>query len=68
MLNLNLKNKKVILTGGTRGIGLSILDKFYNLETNILVIGSNKENLEIIKKRYTNIVTLQLDLNNCSKI
>ena len=68
MLNLNLKNKKVILTGGTRGIGLSILDKFYTLDSNILVIGSNKENLEIIKKKYTNIVILQLDLNNCSKI
>ena len=26
----NLKNKKIILTGGSRGIGLSILKEFYD--------------------------------------
>ena len=29
---INLKNKKVFITGGTAGIGLSILESFYKLE------------------------------------
>ena len=50
MLNVNLENKKVILTGGSRGIGLSILKKLYSLNSQILIIGSNKENLDRVKK------------------
>ena len=33
----DLKDKKIILTGGSRGIGLSILDKFYSLVNELLV-------------------------------
>jgi len=47
---MDLKNKKIILTGGSRGIGLSILDKLHSLDSKILIIGSNKENLEKQKK------------------
>ena len=48
---MDLKDKKIILTGGSRGIGLSILDKLYSLDSKILIIGSNKENLEKTKKK-----------------
>jgi len=37
----DLENKKVIITGGSRGIGLSILEKFYHEKAKILAIGSN---------------------------
>ena len=32
---INLQNKKVILTGGSRGIGLSILKELNNLNAKI---------------------------------
>ena len=48
---MDLKDKKIILTGGSRGIGLSVLDKLYSLDSKILIIGSNKENLEKTKKK-----------------
>ena len=48
---MDLKDKKIILTGGSRGIGLSILEKLYSLDSKILIIGSNKENLEKTKKK-----------------
>ena len=51
MINFNLKNKKILLTGGSRGIGLSILDKLYSFGCDILIIGSNIENLENVKKK-----------------
>ena len=31
----DLKNKKIIITGGSRGIGLSILEAFYKYDTEI---------------------------------
>lgn len=68
MLNVNLENKKVILTGGSRGIGLSILKKLYSLKSQILIIGSNKENLERVKKIYPNIFVEVFNLSNHDQI
>jgi len=68
MIDLNLKNKKVLITGGSRGIGLSVLSKFYELGSKILIVASNKENLERAKKKYNDIHILQCDLSNHSKI
>ena len=68
MLNVNLENKKVILTGGSRGIGLSILKKLYSLKSQILIIGSNKENLDRVKKIYPNIFVEVFNLSNHDQI
>ena len=68
MIDLKIKNKKVILTGGSRGIGLAILKKLYSLESEILVIGSNKENLEKVKREFDKIHILQFDLKDHDKI
>ena len=47
---MNLKNKKVLITGATGGIGNSLVDKFYNLEANIIATGTNEEKLANLKK------------------
>ena len=64
----NLKNKKVIITGGSRGIGYSILKEFYENESEILTIGSNLQNLENVKKDFPNIKIKQLDLKNSTDL
>ncbi len=64
----NLKDKKVIITGGSRGIGLSILKEFYKIDSKILVIGSNYQNLEKIKKDFPKIKIEQLDLKDLNKL
>ena len=68
MIFTDLKDKKIILTGGSRGIGLSILDKFYSLGSKVLIIGSNKENLEKTKEKYPSIFAEAFDLNNHADI
>jgi len=68
MLNVNLESKKIILTGGSRGIGLSILQKLYSLNAQILIIGSNKENLDKVKKTYPNIFVEVFNLSNHQQI
>ena len=45
-----LKNKKILITGATGGIGNSLVEKFYKLESNILATGTNEEKLDQIKK------------------
>lgn len=64
----NLKNKKVIITGGSRGIGLSILSAVYKHDAEILAIGSNLNNLENLKKNFPNIKIEQLNLKNPNEV
>ena len=64
----DIKNKKVIITGGSRGIGLSILKKFYENEAKILTIGSNLENLKKIQNDFPNIEIEQLNLKNLNEV
>ena len=47
---IDLTNKKIILTGGSRGIGLSILKEIYKLNAKILIIGTNQDRLDETKK------------------
>ncbi len=64
----NLKNKKVIITGGSRGIGLSVLEALYKYDAKILTIGSNSNNLENLKNNFPNIIVEQLNLKNQNDI
>ena len=49
---INLKNKNIILTGATGGIGHSIVDTLVALDANVLVTGTNEQKLEELKKKY----------------
>ncbi len=65
---INLKNKKVFITGGTSGIGFSILENFYKLEADIFTIGTNVENLKTIQNNFPKIKTSNFNLENHQKI
>ena len=54
----NLKNKKVIVTGATGGIGNSINKMLYSKhEAKVLATGTNEEKLKKLKDKYDNILT-----------
>ena len=65
---MNLKNKKILITGATGGIGNSLVEKFYKLESNILATGTNEEKLEQIKKKYPNVTIEKFKLDEHNKI
>ena len=47
---MNLKNKKVLITGATGGIGNTLVSKFNSLGSKIVATGTNEEKLENLKK------------------
>ena len=49
-----LKGRNILITGATGGIGNSLVEKFYNLNANILATGTNQEKLNNLKKELTN--------------
>ncbi len=65
---MNLKNKKVLITGATGGIGNCLVEKFNNLGSNIIATGTNVEKLSNLKKKFPNILTEQFKLDEHKKI
>ena len=65
---INFKNKKILITGATGGIGNELVKKFLNLGGNIIATGTKTEKLEIIKKRYPSVKIQKFDISEHSKI
>tara|TARA_B100000963_G_scaffold359993_1_gene389177 strand:+ start:1302 stop:2033 length:732 start_codon:yes stop_codon:yes gene_type:complete len=65
---MNLKNKKILITGATGGIGNSLVEKFYNFGANILATGTNEEKLNNLKKKFSNLQVEAFKLQEHNKI
>ena len=65
---MNLKNKKVLITGATGGIGNSLIEKFNNLGSSIIATGTNEEKLNNLKEKYPNINIEKFKLEEHNKI
>jgi len=52
---MNLKNKKIIITGATGGIGHSLVKKFFENGSIILASGTNEDKLSKLKDEFNNI-------------
>ena len=65
---MNLKDKKILITGATGGIGHSLVKKFSELGCIILATGTNQDKLNKLKIEFKNINTEQFKLDEHSKI
>ena len=65
---MNLKNKKVLITGATGGIGNSLVEKFVKSEATVCASGTNEEKLNDLKKKFPNIHIERFKLDNHDKI
>ena len=65
---MNLKNKKILITGASGGIGNCLVEKFNDLESKIVATGTNEEKLENLKKKFPNIQTVKFKLDEHKKI
>ena len=65
---IDFKNKNILITGASGGIGSALVKKFVSLGANVLGSGTKTEKLELIKKQYPNIKVKKFDINNHSEI
>ena len=64
----NLKNKNIIVTGASGGIGSSIVKILSDNGANILASGTKVEKLEKLKANFTGIKFLKFDISQTDKI
>ena len=65
---INFKNKKILITGATGGIGNSIVKKLVSLDGDILATGTNSEKLEELRSNYPNISVIKFDISEHERI
>ena len=65
---IGLKNKNIIVTGASGGIGNSIIEKLNSAGANILASGTRIEKLEALKEKFGNIKTMKFDISLSDKI
>jgi len=65
---INFKNKNILITGASGGIGDSLVKKFVSLGGNVLGSGTKAEKLDELKKKYSNIKVKKFDMTEHSRI
>ena len=65
---IDFKNKKILVTGASGGIGSEIVKKFASLGGEVLGTGTKAEKLDLIKKQYQNIKVKKFDISEHSRI
>ncbi len=65
---INFKNKKILVTGATGGIGREIVKKLISLEGSVVATGTNTERLDLLKKDFPNVNVVKFDISDHSKI
>jgi len=65
---IDFKNKNILITGASGGIGKELVKKFVSLGGNVLGSGTKIEKLDLLKKQYPNIKVKKFDMEEDSKI
>ena len=65
---ISLKDKKIIVTGATGGIGNSIIKLLSDSGAQILATGTKIDKLEELKSKFKNVKILNFDISKNQKI
>ena len=65
---INLKDRNIIVTGASGGIGNSIIEKLSKTGANILASGTKIEKLEALRNKYENIKIFKFNISQSDKI
>ena len=65
---ISFKNKKILITGASGGIGNELVKKFVSLGGEVLGSGTNTEKLDSIKKQFPSIKVKKFDISDHSRI
>lgn len=68
-MDFNFKNKTILITAGTKGIGLELANQFLQLNANVCICSRNKKNLNAAKLKFSkninknNLLIIQHDIS-----
>ena len=65
---IDLKDKKIIVTGASGGIGNSIIEKLNQAGAKILASGTRIEKLDELKNKFRDLKTLKFDISESNKV
>jgi len=65
---INFKNKNILITGASGGIGNNLVKKFISLGGNVFGSGTKTEKLDELKKKYPTIKVKKFDMAEHSRI
>ena len=65
---INFKDKKILITGASGGIGNELVKKFNSLSGKVLATGTKIEKLNSLKKQFPEVEILKFDLSEHSNI
>jgi len=65
---ISFKNKNILITGASGGIGNELVKKFISLEGNVLGTGTKSEKLDLLKKKYPTVKVKKFDMSDHSRI
>ncbi|MDB4243559.1 SDR family oxidoreductase [Gammaproteobacteria bacterium] len=67
MTNINFKNKTIVITGGSKGIGLEITKTFLKHQANVIILARNKPKRKIQSKGNSGYF-IECDIRNTESI
>jgi uncharacterized oxidoreductase len=65
---MNLRNRTILITGGSAGIGLAFALKFVELGNEVIVTGRRRAVLDEVKAKYPKLHTIQSDVAHFEQI
>jgi uncharacterized oxidoreductase len=65
---MNLRNRTILITGGSAGIGLAFALKFAELGNEVIVTGRRQKVLEDVNAKHPNLHTIQSDVADAAQI
>jgi len=65
---IDFKNKKILVTGASGGIGNALVKKFIALGGDVMGSGTKTEKLDLLKKQYPGIKVKRFDISEHSRV
>ena len=65
---ISFKNKNILITGASGGIGNELVNRYISLGGNVLGTGTKTEKLDNLKKKYPSIKVKKFDMSEHSRI
>lgn len=61
---MDLRNKTILITGGSAGIGLEATKQFLKIGAKVIITGRSQDKLDSAKKLYPNVIAIKSDVAN----